>query len=1561
MSHSRKASQANSQASISRDYLRTVFSRRPTLTQVAESMIQDWINGRFTASSLRANTAWIGVKQPAPTGSVNYGELTSLSDALIKRRMSAEVLNYTPGHHQLLFSSIKSDLVPVTEAISVDDIEFMLNTLAPELLDGFNTTLVAYWNACIPGTSLSRWGAVGKQLRACMLSARQNPPLTLTEEDQLLGLGDGPQQLWEYQVDRQALGGTNVLHIYQVYAAQEGRPGEWLPLLLLQRQVAQQQVALVYIPVLSVLRLDTQNQLGSLLPRYMSNYTPGLTVKWLLKEPLGDVFDTLAQTLLERQLRAVSQVNWSVLPDVDSYKRLFSKLTSPEAWFDTDYVQHPHEEQLPVWLQAANPYDRHTYGQWLERLQGLQKRTGGASFLDGLEPIDVYARKALQRQMLLDYPQEVIINPDDYLLTFERTQGATVGWTQSTTKTLTLWSLENPFATSYASLKINNQAAPGYVPDWWIKPTYLRKLIETVDVGKYYPARLKQALLSDSAETARRRRLFVDQMALQLPLRALENSLRQRHGFTPFGVRVVHALLQSDPLKRVVGNQVIVARPLAFLTHAGGVVHTASNLFVIGARDNSELPHILYRPDQVETLLQQFPSRQALLDEITRTESDLQAVVLERLSESSRALFGNGGFLSPHVQRFLQGDEYSEQPASTPALLSDTQVPGAFLEAVFDENAKSLWLSAEKQSTSDEELRWVLFKNNLWQIFNAVLPMLRGPVAVAGWLSQVFGSFRAVLALPTGASAEESANALTELMGSLAGLLLSPVVNLDQRLGLSESKLATIGAVERIETLPASHVQQTVSTFAWQRSLADVTGMDFSWGNSRFRLDPSQQAQLETFRWSPGPGGTWPGEPTITSADAPVRGRIALQRAGGTVSHEDYMLLDGNLYGVKQFNGRWRIVDLRDPQRLGPWVKKDSHGVWKVDQGLQLLGGQPTLTVAQRRANIQRQNLMYERHYQDATAQLVEIERGVAAARKLYKNAHPDKQGAFTDQQRHAIRARYLLELERKQRSEFDKLDVLIGKNANQPMTGFEQEKIQQLEDIVGNLREQIDVLMTTRTVESLSDERHRELQTQLGNEDAGIAQAAHVAFVEATQKIIGYNEKLIDLSILERNNHARLTQVPEYETRSDALAPATHGTPLDWKSLQLKALGGVMLRRQVLPEEYDDFIRIKSLLDEAIQSVQSQKTLQEAGPLSVQQRIDGYNAILLEYDRSQASLREYSDAVPDLLYEGSIEHVSRMLNAMEHEAQRSLAMLLRQLERIPAPAPRPALGTGKRLIRDLKSRYLVGQTRARTPESDEDIVDVINPIDQSVMASFRQASGDDRFEPVTEPRAPKVRPVRSLERLKGDARKLLDRQTIVLDQARNEARISNLPAGVEARLLRHAEKINVVADKIRKAQEPTDLQTLGPLLEELGLASSRLVEHGRLIRIEMVKRRAPDEEGIDYLKSQNEIEILPIVGRIALKRANDYLQEYLVRETSGKVLAYAHFHYRTLATPNAEYGAGHLKRPEQRFMSFRSLADKTDTDVIAIYYSRISAAMAQRLFFSASGAVVQRGRRALW
>ncbi len=83
-----------------------------------------------------------------------------------------------------------------------------------------------------------------------------------------------------------------------------------------------------------------------------------------------------------------------------------------------------------------------------------------------------------------------------------------------------------------------------------------------------------------------------------------------------------------------------------------------------------------------------------------------------------------------------------------------------------------------------------------------------------------------------------------------------------------------------------------------------------------------------------------PTRPAVFSADSPVRGQVQVLRDGGAASQENYTLLDSKVYGVTVVEGGWRIADLRDPQRLGPWLRKSPDDVWKVDLGLRLLGRQ---------------------------------------------------------------------------------------------------------------------------------------------------------------------------------------------------------------------------------------------------------------------------------------------------------------------------------------------------------------------------------------------------------------------------------------------------------------------------------------------------------------------------------------------------------------------------------------------------------------------------------------------
>ncbi|MFO2462628.1 hypothetical protein OOJ96_01815 [Pseudomonas sp. 15FMM2] len=1558
------------QAQESHNYLAGVFARRLTLTQVAQVMIQEWFDDLFAGSNLRASACWIGVIQQ--TGShrgATYNQLVPLSDALIQCRMVGKVLNYTSGHHQLLVNTAGDEFKPADKAISVDDIEFMLNALAPRLLDGFWSRLVEYWNARVPDdSSLSRWHAVGRHLRLCLRKARQNPPLTSAQ--QKMFLSDDPEQLWGDRQDRQVVGETNRLWIYQVYAAHEGQLGEWLPMLVLKRDVDQETVILLYIPAMNVVRLGTLDDLGALLPRYMRDYKPGIAIKWVLKEPAGNAFDALAQTLLDGQLRSLKKVDWSELPEVASYVGVFHKLTSPLVWFDSERVGQPNEEQLPLWLQAAGAADRQAYGQWCARLADLQRRTGGASFLDGLEPIDVYARKKLQQQMLIDFPEKGGLNPDDYLLTVKRTQGSTIGWTQSTTRTLTLWSLENPYATPYASIDIVNQADPGNVPVWLTQGDYLNKLMAAVDVGKHYPVLLKDKLYLDAAESARRRRLFRDQMMLQLPMLALEYSLVRSNGFTRQGYNVVQAMMRTDHALRRVADEVIVARPLGFLAHAGGTVHTAANLFVIGPRDNGHLPHVLYRPDHAAVVLEQFPSRQALLDEVARTGSDLQHLVLERFSERSRAIFDNGGFLNPRFQRVLPGDEFSVLPASSPALLCDETVPGEFLDVVFDQNARSLWQSAEKQSVSNEALRWTLFRNNLWQLFNAVLPMLRGPVATAGWLLQISASFRAVLALPSDASQEARADMMAELIGSLSGLLMSPVVMLEERLGLMgvEPDIRWTGGGEAIAPV---HSRQSVSTFDWHSAMADVTIVDSSWANATLRLNAAQRAQLATFQWSPRAGESRPTNPAILSKNSPVRGRVVLQHTSGIRSHADYTLINSKLYGVKQLDGRWRIVDLRNDERLGPWLRRNPRGVWGIDLGMQLRGGQPKPTPAELRANIQRNNQILGRNYNDATTRLMEAERPVVAAHELYKKAFETNQSAFTDLLRENIRARYLIELKKQNRCQREKLDLLIAKNANRPLPGFEQENILQLEALIENMREQMSVLKTARAALALSSERKQQLRAQLVDEDVSVAEFAHQTLRTQGLKTAELNDQLIELSILERNNREQMTAIPGYDLESSLLSAAPSTTPLDWKSRQLEVYRGLILNRRPFAEEFEDFVHLSHMIEQLSVTAGSQKILEPPSPISLEQRITGLKDNLREYETAQAWLRGADWASSGLLDPDYIQRLYRLINSIEHEAQRLLAIALREQNREkfsgPGPRRRPALDSDKRLVRDQKNRYMVGLLRTGAPGSTEEIVDVIEPVDKLILASFRRDGSSSEFESVANVTPAVSRPVRSLEKLLADAQRLLGRATLNIDQARIEAQTSTVPEQVEAGLVRKANAMNAVADKIRKAMalgenpDADSADITSQRLLTLEQAVGRLIEQGRLIRIEMTKRLPPVAEGIEYLKSQGEIEILSIQGRIKLKRENDYLQEYMIQDKAGAVLGYAHFHYSAQDSPDTPYTAGHLKKLQERFLSFQSLADVSDSRAIDIYYSKIGERLARQLFFNATGSIVRRARRQYW
>ncbi|MFW8695168.1 dermonecrotic toxin domain-containing protein, partial [Mesorhizobium japonicum] len=135
--------------------------------------------------------------------------------------------------------------------------------------------------------------------------------------------------------------------------------------------------------------------------------------------------------------------------------------------------------------------------------------------------------------------------------------------------------------------------------------------------------------------------LFTQHLRIQLPLLALQSKIRGKAGIDARGYRYVVAVLDPDSNHRMVEDQTIVMRPLAFVPQrrTDGSHDEVANMFVIGPEDPSAGPCLLYRP-MLDQPLTQYPSPSNLLYAIQQSAS-LRDSVLAWLPDRVRSDYAN--------------------------------------------------------------------------------------------------------------------------------------------------------------------------------------------------------------------------------------------------------------------------------------------------------------------------------------------------------------------------------------------------------------------------------------------------------------------------------------------------------------------------------------------------------------------------------------------------------------------------------------------------------------------------------------------------------------------------------------------------------------------------------------------------------------------------------------------------------------------------------------------------------------------------------------------------------
>ncbi|NWB49412.1 hypothetical protein [Pseudomonas gingeri] len=1530
-----------------RNTARGLFSARPTLSSVLRSLVQAALDQqapdlRVQGQPIKAESLWLGEREPA--SGYRY---SGLSEVLWRRFSEGRSPRYDAPDSRLVSRGPGSRVDVPVSTVDLKRLGATLDQWGDALLEVFKAQLVAFWNepvpdwagkvpgsdAWVPGWDRhmpeipSRCAALSNLLFVSMYGAGNLPNSLALQASQLL-----PKALVsEDQSIRDSLLGKNVLAAYLLSAKGRRERFAVTPVaVVFARQLSASDFAYFLLrPGHDVQRLQPVDELWTLLRGQLPD--PGKVE--LIPSQLN-VFDNLAGALLENQLRALERLPRGVTQGTgESWSARVERITDPGDWFVTSApapltpLQRRVRETAPLWLLNAADADRRGYAGLLSSLVTALGKSSSHGIFDEVASLSRYSRQALREAMARRHPQMPAIRMQDILLTLEKYRRKpllpdVLGEFEEVRLTLPELALENLDDFRFGATRMRVRlAADVPLPDW-MTADYLLELISEVDIGAGYPAYLRQRLLDDTRYAVFRQQRFFHQIQAQLPLAALELKLRGEQGMTERGYRLVRAVLAVDARERQVDGLPIVLRPLAFQASPDASPDKAAGMFLIEPRDTSRGPHLLYRP-LFDPPLSEHVSRPALLEAIGQSGA-LQDSVLAWLAANRRAVYANGGFRQPHLGSVLPGDEVAPLPAPpAPATLGSEEVTEDYVHHLFHACINAVIRQADMQLLSNAEKRWARLKDSGWQLFSSLLMFASGPLTQASWLILLYRGVRQDLPGLLGDDEEARAQAWADMLSNLAAVLLHEVT------------------ADGREPLPESADQRGPLSIEGEVSLERITPplaaddspplpFDLSWSNPRRALSAASRKALEKF--SVRVFDTPPRLDSLgsVSASGPNKGLVHL---GGPGDRDWHVLIENALYRVAWSDDGPRVVD--GSGAPGPFLDRDGQARWCFDLRLRLRGGSGRETVQARlqRKLRDRASALHGQMTQASARIGVLLNEAEILCRRLETMSEGKTAKNFSNRQRSDKRREYLGKLEGLQLALEDKIRLIKEYNDNRQVVPQPRMLVTALADSVRNCRTLLTVSLAVGREGSLSAREINELIA--ADSDARYAQV-----VANLKNNVDITDKQILWSTREYAALDELRTLPEPgPAQAAALEQAVPQpfTPLDWQAVQLPTLLALTLDELplqiTLQLEDQIFSAIKQSAEQTRYVTNTINRLSAEDPR--QDRIDALLTAVNRYDEThdllnylrglmpQQRLLEYATRLSGLLAQLREGALSRLFDLWEDSAPA-------EPEPVPKPGPVPvAGGTRKKFIRTRNREVFVGRVRERTPEQEDEIVEITDPNGELVSA-FKENKEDaqDRFweevkaEPA--PAQPSPRKV-GLSRLVTQGQAGLGGVEALIRQVMVLTGTSKDPRDLQGILELKAQKLNTLADDIQQALSEgsatsTHAKTAQVLKDSLRQEAARLIGEGRQARIAAIKRNAPQLARLQYLKEQDQVDIHRAGGRQAQEQGG-YLQEYVISHKNGRPLWYAHFHYPAATTADAGFVSAHLKTLAQRRLGSKAQA----------------------------------------
>jgi hypothetical protein len=1537
------------------------FADRPTFEQVAQNMLEQAIKEKYPSLTIDLSKTQLATPDAAASGYtlqpfmrrvLEYLALGTPVDFRSRRELHS-FLSDTPPRH----------LWPANGRLDMKVIETLVLELPWTVPIGLEDELTRYWNTDRGTTPpISRWRWLSDVFKN-ELHIRGLQQSGLTEParealDQIVRWPDRDQRfsrcippVYAYSLESTVTQGTSSTVL----------PSNKLLLLHFTRYGL---VVLLCSPGSAVQSFESMEAfLGHWRERIASRYlVDSITIR--RSEISGNAFDTLAAMMLEQQLADLKAVQLPSRVGLQELKALYNELSDPARYLldaprPTPETSARLEPLLPEWIKKASIVDQTKFQQYSLALASAKKRSQGRTFLSDIQDIKAFTADALLNHMGQandSSPAKVPssqFQPNDVELTIATAVGAfgTAGYIEKTRMSLTELAIKNLVAKPKGRLTLSHRL--GLTLPAWLTPDFITRkngLIELVDIGTTYPRYLQQRLFDDLSQVQERERLFAEQIPVQLLLEALKQMLNNENGMTRQGLNLVEALLKPDADSQQVSGRPVVIRHLAFLSKPKAHPDTVTNMFIIEPRDAETGPHLLYRPLYAPSL-QQFPTRAALLQAIV-TPGDLQNSILTWMSDAVRPVYANGGFLEPHIMRFLQGDEFSLPEKPAPATLASDGVNdellqflrnGELMQYLYGCNARALVTQADRNSVSNSESRWALFLEGGSLLFNTLLfPVLRGPVMAVAWLwSLMAAAYQDIPAL-------SSEDPVTRELAAVDLLLnLGMLVNQFHAIGapaptplsnaLKEQAMRPLAPRVIPEQWPAPASPRIFDgpvALPGEHSQAPSRSLDLSFANARHRLTPEQRTRLRRLQVAR------PASLPEPLKNGPYRGLYVI----GNTWHA---LVEDNLYQVSpEPDGSATIVDPLDPTRSGPVLQSDTQGNWSIDLRLRLRGGKPPKRMAAIRDHNARRKDELDAEYAQFIAHQVKQQQAIDIAHQVMTRT--EEGSAYTEVQR-APKRQFFYKLLQEQTNDYSKL---LGSADERTQLKHElpSEVTRSLMvNVVNNARKAVVVIETDRLALAAAHPQflsERTVEGAIANDATG-----YLTYLDALSEINdrsiywlelkdSYLEALLNLDSEGARTFERLTSGRPFDERS----------ALGTKALQVTTLP-VLAFKHVDSDLPEVLHRIIKPLMEQMRS-HSNLRMYDLPP---SEQFEVLESLSEQYGQALDSLKAMKTLYADDIKESYFDRLIKLVEGLYQETSQKLGTEVKpELEPQPRKRPpkRPKSSAGqpqKKMIKTRKNGVLIGDLKPAGTTLPIEVVELRSETDDQLLAKYSRHG--DVWDVVEEVRPAPPPQTRSVNAVKGDARKLIGQLEERLRNAEGYKTRCRYPQEIEEILNNEANRFRKLSQELERAftasQTPRTAADQA-LIDQMSDAVSSLTTRGSALRTELSLQLPPTDGNLQYLFEKGLIQVARLGERKALKGTRkDFLQEYAINDRDGRPIWYAHFHYETATTPKAGYSVAHLKTREQRREHYHSMLAKANNPyaVVDVHRGLIGKPLAQLRF----------------